>query len=162
MRIASPAVNHRSVSASFALDLVSVVWRTLLHARIRCIYSCITSCRRHRTECLPQASKVLFLALSVISYCCFFYSFVTQISRERLNGFAPNSQGRRVWSIAGKSLNVKVKSQGHQRQKRAWHSHHPRQRRKGTRSLQVTSRSSGRHHSVPAGGDFGACVRCVW
>ena len=36
----------------------------------------------------------------------------------------------------------KVKGQGHQRQKRAVHSHHPRQRRNGTRWLQITSRSS--------------------
>ena len=32
------------------------------------------------------------------------------------------------------------------------HSHHLRQRTNGTRSLQTTSRSSGRHHSVAAGG----------
>jgi len=39
---------------------------------------------------------------------------VPQISRERLNGFALNSQGR---SLAQTSLNVKVKGQGHQGQK---------------------------------------------
>ena len=33
------------------------------------------------------------------------------------NGFAPNSHGIRVWSLA-RSLNVKVKGQGHHRQKR--------------------------------------------
>jgi len=36
---------------------------------------------------------------------------VNQISREPLNGFATNSQGRRVWSLARTSLNVKVKGQ---------------------------------------------------
>jgi len=51
---------------------------------------------------LPHGSKVLFLELSVS------FLFVTQISPERLNGFAPNSQGRRVWSLAWTSLNVKV------------------------------------------------------
>jgi len=35
----------------------------------------------------------MFLALSVTL-------FVYEISREPLNGFAPNSQGKRVWSIA--------------------------------------------------------------
>ena len=30
---------------------------------------------------------------------------------EPLNGFAPNSHGRRVWSLARKSLNVRVKGQ---------------------------------------------------
>jgi len=37
---------------------------------------------------------------------------------EPLNGFAPNSHGRRVWSLALTSLKVKVKDQGHQGQKR--------------------------------------------
>jgi len=40
--------------------------------------------------------------------------FVNQISRDRLNGFAHNSQGRRVWFLARTSLNVKVKDKGHQ------------------------------------------------
>jgi len=31
--------------------------------------------------------------------------------------FAPNSQGRRVWSLAGTSLKVKVRGQGYQGQK---------------------------------------------
>jgi len=39
---------------------------------------------------------------SVFSAVCdfFFFLFVPQISREPLNGFAPNSQGIRVWSLA--------------------------------------------------------------
>jgi len=31
---------------------------------------------------------------------------------ELLNGFAPNLQGRRAWSLARRNLNVKVKGQG--------------------------------------------------
>ena len=42
--------------------------------------------------------KVLFLALSDFFVC---FLVVNQISLERLNGFAPNSQGRRVWSSLG-------------------------------------------------------------
>jgi len=42
---------------------------------------------------------------------------VYEISREPLNGFAPNSQGRRIWFLARTSLNVKVKGQGHEGQK---------------------------------------------
>jgi len=42
------------------------------------------------------------------------------ISREPLNGFAPNSQGRRIFSLARTSLKVKVKGQGHQEQKAAF------------------------------------------
>ena len=58
---------------------------------------------------------VLFLGPSV---CVFL--FVYEISREPLNGFAPNSHGRRVWSLARRSLKVKVKviCQDHQGQKR--------------------------------------------
>jgi len=37
--------------------------------------------------------------------------FVCEISREPLNGFAPNSHGRRAWSLARMILNVKVKGQ---------------------------------------------------
>ena len=40
-----------------------------------------------------------------------FSLFVPQISREPLDGFAPNSQARRVWTLARSSLNVKVKGQ---------------------------------------------------
>jgi len=46
--------------------------------------------------------KVLFLALFVT------FLFAYEISRELLNGFAPNSQGRRVWSLARTGLKVKV------------------------------------------------------
>ena len=44
--------------------------------------------------------------------------FVYEISRELLNGFAPNSHRRRVWSLARTSLKVKVIGQGHQGQRR--------------------------------------------
>jgi len=47
--------------------------------------------------------KVLFLAPSV-----YVFLFVYEISRESLNGFAPNSYGRCVWSLARTSLKVKV------------------------------------------------------
>ena len=48
---------------------------------------------------------ILFIALYVT------FLFVPQISREPLNGFAPNSHGRCVWSLARTSLDVKVKGQ---------------------------------------------------
>jgi len=47
--------------------------------------------------------------------------------------------------------------------KRAVHSNHPRQRRDGTRSLQITSRSSRRQHSVAARVVIsGTCVRFMF
>jgi len=57
-----------------------------------------------------QLREVLSLALSVTFVC------VYEMSRERLNGYAPNSQGRSLWSLARTSLKVKVKR--HQVQKR--------------------------------------------
>jgi len=42
--------------------------------------------------------------------------FVCEISWEPLNGFAPNSDGICVWSLA--QTNLKVKGQGHHGQKR--------------------------------------------
>jgi len=45
---------------------------------------------------------------------------VYEMTQEALNGFAPNSHGRRVWSLARTSLKVKAKGQGHQGQKTAF------------------------------------------
>jgi len=52
-------------------------------------------------------SELLKVLFSAPSACGFL--FVYEIFRERLNGFAPNSHGRRVWSLAWTSLKVKVK-----------------------------------------------------
>ena len=60
-----------------------------------------------------ELRKVLFLAPSVCGFM-----FVCEISWEPLNGFAPNSHGRCVWSLA--QTNLKVKRQGHQGQKTAF------------------------------------------
>jgi len=53
-----------------------------------------------------ELRKVLFLAPSVCGFL-----FVYEISWQPLNGFVPNSQGRRVRSLARTSLKVKVKGQ---------------------------------------------------
>jgi len=58
-----------------------------------------------------ELHEALFLALSVT------FLFVYEISPEPLNGFVPNSQGRRVWSLAQTSLKISVKGQGHHAQK---------------------------------------------
>ena len=58
-----------------------------------------------------ELRKVVFGAVSLL------FLFVYEISRESLNGFAPNSHGRRAWSLARMSLKAKVKGQGHQGQK---------------------------------------------
>ena len=46
--------------------------------------------------------------------------FMYEISREPVNGFAPNSHGGRVWFLARTSLKIKVKGQGHQGQTTAF------------------------------------------
>ena len=79
--------------------------------------------------------------------------------QEPLNGFAPNSHGRRVWSFARTSLNVKVKGQRSKVEdtrdkKRAVHSEHPQQcERDGTPSLQRRA-SSRSPDSIAAEGVF--------
>ena len=50
-----------------------------------------------------RARKVRFLALSVT-----FFSLCMKCLGEPLNGFAPNSQGRRAWCIGRTSLKVEV------------------------------------------------------
>ena len=60
-----------------------------------------------------EFQKVLFLVPPVCGFL-----FVHEISQEPQNGFAPNSHGRSVWSLAQTSLKVKVKGQGHHGQKR--------------------------------------------
>jgi len=69
-----------------------------------------------------------------------------------------NSHGRQVWSLARTSLNVKV-TRG---EKRTVHSHHPRQRQIGTRSLQITSGSSKGDHAVAAGRGWFRRAVYVW
>jgi len=50
------------------------------------------------------------MSVTVCLFVLVFFVRHSNISRERLNGFAPNSQGRRALSIIARmSLNVKVK-----------------------------------------------------
>ena len=46
-----------------------------------------------------------------VRFCSSVFLFVPWISWKWLNRFAPNLQGRRVWSLARTSFNVKVKGQ---------------------------------------------------
>ena len=86
--------------------------------------------------------------------------------QEPLNGFAPNSNGRRAWSFARMKLDVKVKAkgQGHQRQKtRCALTTPPRYGQNGTPSSQITSRKQqtrrfDRCRRVSSPG----CVRWAW
>ena len=73
--------------------------------------SVLSSISLHSVSLLPtrfvvtarsELHKVLFLALSIT------FLFVYEISPEPLNGFSPNSHGRRVWSLTQTSLKVKV------------------------------------------------------
>jgi len=62
---------------------------------------------------LPHAVNCgrLFLTVSL-------WVVVYEISLEPLNGFAPDSHRRHVWSLTRTSFKGKVKGQGHQGQKR--------------------------------------------
>ena len=50
-----------------------------------------------------EPRQILFLAPLLCGFL-----FVYEISWEPLNGFAPNSHGRHVWSLTWTSLKVKV------------------------------------------------------
>ena len=79
-------------------------------------------------------------------------------SKVLINGFAPNSQWRRVWSLARMSLDVKVKGQWSRSPGTKTHLAFPSPTgsiRMVMRLLQTECSSSGRQHSVPAAGDFG-------
>jgi len=68
-------------------------------------------------------------------------------------GFAPNSQGRRVWSITRTSLNVMVKGQCHREKNALSTAVTPGQHTNGMHSsLQTVCSSSRRHNSIHAGG----------
>jgi len=62
---------------------------------------------------LPHTVKCISSVFGAVFHLWFLY----EISREPLNEFVPNSQ-RCVCSLTRTSLNVKVKGQGHQGQKR--------------------------------------------
>jgi len=52
---------------------------------------------------LSELRKVLLWSCLAVTFL-----FVYEISPESLNGFAPNSHGRHVWSLARTSMKVKV------------------------------------------------------
>jgi len=71
----------------------------------------IADCNVHLLQfCVSSVALILHFITSD-------FLFVAQIFREWLNRYAPNSQGRCVWSLAWTSLNIKVKRQSHQGQK---------------------------------------------
>jgi len=92
-----------TIFAFLYMGLIGATWR------IRLNRPCAAAMQPTLTTCLylphPAGSelrKVLFLAMSVT------FLFAYEIPQEPLNGSASNSQGRRVWSLARRSL----KSQG--------------------------------------------------
>ena len=89
--------NHQLFDYSGLFPLVSICF-----ARQLCIF----------TTCSELQKGSVFGTISLWG----FFWFVCEISREPLNGFAPNSHGRHVWSLAWTSF--KVTGEGHQGQKR--------------------------------------------
>ena len=113
------------VSAVANVDFLSLAYRLTLNTRITVFHLVVYLCASELVyrpirviELLvitarSELRKVLFLAPSVCSFL-----FVYEIFREPLDGYAPNSHGRRVWSLAQISLKVRAKGQCHQGQKR--------------------------------------------
>jgi len=69
--------------------------------------------------CASRSNEILFHIFAahselrkVLFRCCLWrFVFVCEIYREPMNGFAPNSQGRRAWSFPRTSLKVMLKCQ---------------------------------------------------
>ena len=89
-----------------SLPYVMIVSQQWSGFRMCCAWILVTA----RSERQWTAEGSVFGAVSL---CVFVY----EISRGPLNGFAPHSHRRRVLSLAGTSLKVKVSGQGHQTQK---------------------------------------------
>jgi len=88
--------------APYIVDVTTFL-RSLLAARFL---------RFYRTQRTAEGS-----VCGAVSLC---FLFVYEIRREPLNGFAPNSHERRVWSLDRTSLKVKVKDQRHQGRRTAF------------------------------------------
>jgi len=104
-----------------------------------------------------EMRKILFFSdvcdfLFVNQYLVNRWTDLLQTHREDVFGLSLGG----VWMSRSK---VKVT----RNKKRAVHSHYPRRRRNGSRSLQIMSRTSRRSHSVAAGGLFRrlACGLCL-
>jgi len=71
--------------------------------------------RKHKyMYCFRSTRTYLPHAVNCVRFCFWrseTFLFVHDVSREPLNGFVPNSLGRRIWSLARTNLNVKIKGQ---------------------------------------------------
>ena len=114
-----------------------------------------------KLQFLPHASKVVFaLSVTILSFfvCASNISGTAERVCAKFTGKTCLDTRSDEFECQGQRSKVKVTGD----KNRAVHSYRPRQRRNGTRSLQMTSRSSGRNHSVAAGGgDFGG-LRAVY
>ena len=109
----------------------------LLHCLMRkCVYA------YYRTQSTAEGS--VFGAVSLWFFVC-----VWNISGAAERICAKFT--RKTCLVPRSNFKVKVKGPLRGTKKRGFNSHHPRQRRNGTRSTQMTSRSGRRDHSVAAG-----------
>jgi len=76
-----------------------------------CFHLLLTTPSGQPSTCFAYLLTYLPHTVNCIRFCfalSLTFLFVYEISPEPLNRFAPNSQGRRVWSFARTSLKVKV------------------------------------------------------
>jgi len=78
-------------------------------------HNCIGFCFQFFTA-RGELRKILFWRRQSV-----YFLFVYEISRAPLNGFAPNSGGRRAWFFARMSLKVKVKGRRSRSPGAKWH-----------------------------------------
>jgi len=89
----------------------------------RALYANRTVCTTANFDLILISNQLVFLVRFKLHYCIIFVMCLSNNSgidlsqslphrsKVLLNGFAPNSQWRRVWSLARMSLDVKLKGQ---------------------------------------------------
>ena len=95
--------------------IYSIKYEQVVRSAVHALYNCVLA---STTICLLLPHAVNCGRLCFWRSQSVFFLFVYEIYPEPLNGFAPNSHGRRVWSLVRTSLKVKDKGQGHHGQKR--------------------------------------------
>ena len=97
--------NNKVDGSAVMLLQVSNCWQGCSELLVRLLVTKIYILCNFAILLLRHETNGVRFCFGAVSLC---FLFLHEISRELLSGFVPNSQGRRVWSLARTSLKVKV------------------------------------------------------
>ena len=97
-----------------AAEILSLVWGTPANFNGFGVFACSVTGQHSSNGRQPNFAalnrgRYLYSAGRPSRWALALILVLYEISREPLNGFAPNSHGRRVWSLARTSVKVTVK-----------------------------------------------------